>query len=126
MRAERPETGGSGVVTSREVVDKRASIPRPEVDEGINESDWSFFQAQWARYKASTRLSESAETQHLWAACSQTLQRSLHNGGAGVLTDPGTLLERVKELAVKKRNNLVNIIELQGMGPSKFQHSLLG
>ena len=30
----------------RPVVDKRAAIPRPEVDEGVTESDWSFFSAQ--------------------------------------------------------------------------------
>ena len=112
LRAERPPSSPSdSVTTPREVVDKRATIPRPEIDEGVNESDWSFFTAQWARYRDSTKLSGVTETQHLWAACSQVLQRSLHNGGAGAVTDPKELIERIKELAVKKRNNLVNIIE---------------
>merc|ERR1712082_488581 len=87
---------------------------------GVNESDWSFFSAQWGRYKTSTKLTGESEAQHLWAACSSTLQRSLHNAGAGSITDPVALMAQVKELAVKKRNNLVNIIELQGMGQ---QHS---
>ena len=63
-------------------VEKRAVIPRSQVEEGITESDWSFFTAQWARYKASTGLSDASETQHLWAACAESLQRSLHNAGA--------------------------------------------
>ena len=41
----------------RPIIDKRAVIPRPSVDEGITESDWSFFAAQWGRYKSSTALS---------------------------------------------------------------------
>ena len=106
LRAERPageqvQVQGQGQ-GSREVVNKRATIPRPEVEEGINESDWSFFSAQWTRYKTSTKLTGQAETQHLWVACSQALQRSLHNGGAGAIMDPVVLMERVKELAVKK------------------------
>ena len=73
---------GTGVESRgpRPVMDKRAAIPRPEVDEGVTESDWSFFSAQWERYKSSTSLAGEAEAQHLWAACSQALQRSLHGG----------------------------------------------
>ena len=122
LRAERPSGGGAELVegtterAGRGIVDKRAAIPRPEVDEGVTESDWSFFTAQWDRYKETTQLSGTTEAQHLWAACSTILQRSLHNAGAGKVTDPVELMTKVKELAVKKRNNLVNIIELQGMG----------
>ena len=110
LRAEQPipavdaqeHSGGAAVTTPRPVLDKRAAIPRPEVDEGVNESDWSFFSAQWQRYKTSTQLSGTAEAQHLWAACSTVLQRSQHNAGAGSITDPGELMVKVKELAVKK------------------------
>lgn len=55
----------------------------------------------------------------MWAACTETLQRLLHNGGAGQLTVASELLEKIKGLAVKKRNNLVNIIELQVMGQQR-------
>ena len=104
---------------ARETKEKRAVIPRPTVDEGITEGDWSFFVAQWARYKASTGLSGEAEAQHMWAACSEVLQRSLHNAGAGSLVVAEELMEHIKKLAVKKRNNLVNVIELQGMGQQR-------
>ena len=116
LRAEQPPGqggGGPGEVSreARPVLDKRAAIPRPEIDEGVNESDWSFFSAQWSRYKKSTSLSGDSEAQHLWAACSTTLQRSLHNAGAGRIIDPLELMIKVKELSVKKRNNLVNVIQ---------------
>ena len=76
------------------------------------EGDWSFLVAQWARYKGSTGLSGESETQHMWNACSEVLQRSLHNTGAGQLVVAEELMEKIKGLAVKKRNNLVNVIEL--------------
>ena len=112
---------GVGVASTerRAAKEKRAVIPRPTVDEGITESDWSFFVAQWARYKDSTGLSGVSETQHMWAACTEVLQRSLHNVGAGRLTVAAELQEKIKALAVKKRNNLVNIIDLQGMGQAR-------
>ena len=80
IRAEQPEgRHGASENVARPVLDKRAVIPRPEVDEGVTESDWSFFSAQWSRYKLSTKLEGASEAQHLWAACSTVLQRSLHN-----------------------------------------------
>lgn len=39
--------------------------------------------------------------------------------GAGRLTVAAELQEKIKALAVKKRINLVNIIELQGMGQAR-------
>ena len=51
----------------------------------------------------------------LWTTCSNSLQRALHNGGATSLTDPKALMEIIEQLAVKQRNNLVNIVELQNM-----------
>ena len=63
-----------------------------------------------------TGLSGSSLVLHMWEACSEPLQRSLHHAGAGGETDPDALLKLIKQLAVKKRNNLVNVIELQKMG----------
>lgn len=61
-------------------------------------------------------MSAQQQVHHLWAACSQSLQRSLHNSGAHILTDPKALMEDIRMLAVKRKNNLVNIVELQRMG----------
>ena len=56
---------------------------------------------------------------HLWEACTESLQRSLHHAGAGVISDHEQLLNIIKTLAVKKHNNLVNILKLQKMGQEK-------
>ena len=61
-------------------------------------------------------MSASQELQHLWAECDIQLQRALHNAGAGALQQPKELKEMIKQIAVKRRNNLVNIVELQRMG----------
>ena len=69
-----------------------------------------------ALYVLGTGLTGEAVILHLWQACTEALQRTLHHSGAGSITDPEELLKTIKQLAVKKRNNLVNIIELQKLG----------
>ena len=101
---------------ARRYKDKRDSIPRSKIEENITESDWGFFSAQWKRYTSSTSMEPDQEVNHLWAACSEQLQRSLHNVGAGELRDPKALMSTIKLLSVKRRNNLVNIVELQRTG----------
>ena len=61
-------------------------------------------------------MSSQQQIHHLWAACSSQLQRALHNGGANNVTNPDVLLEDIRLLAVKRKNNLVNIVDLQRMG----------
>ena len=102
--------------TQRGFMDKRDAIPHPKVDLNSSESDWGFFKAQWARYTTGMNMNNSQEIQHLWAACDENLQRTLHNGGGGKITDPKILMDHIKLVAVKRRNNLLNIVELQRMG----------
>ena len=54
-------------------------IPRPVVDENINESDWGFFKSQWQMYVAGTGLTGEAVILHLWQACTEALQHTLHH-----------------------------------------------
>ena len=91
-------------------------IPRPSLEENINESDWGFFKSQWNMYVKGTGVTGEAERIHLWQSCSEPLQRSLHYAGAGSIESTEELLKTIKQIAVKRRNNLVNIIELQKMG----------
>ena len=109
-----PPTGSPDTPASRG--DRRDKIPRPVVDENINESDWSFFHSQWNQYVKGTGLQGPSLVLHLWEACTEPLQRSLHHAGADKEEDMEVLMAKVKQLAVKKRNNLVNIIELHRMG----------
>ncbi len=57
--------------------EKKAEMQRPTVDEGISESDWSFFEAEWSRYTVATGLDEDSAgaIRHLWQACSDGLRR---------------------------------------------------
>ena len=95
--------------------EKRDPIPRPKINTNASESDWSFFCAQWERYTAGSNMSQQQQLHQLWAACSEELQRGLHNGGQGQVSDPATLLVNIKVLAVKKLNNLVNVVHFQEM-----------
>lgn len=95
---------------------KSDSIPRPSIQEGSSDSDWSFFEAQWKCYTMGSNMTAAEEIQQLWAACTQSLQRQLHNGGGTRAKTPTQLLSSIKFLAVKRHNNIVNIVEFQRMG----------
>ena len=88
------------------------------VEESCTESDRSFFTAEWGHYVAAVGLNsdEAKAVRHLWSACSDILRCALHNDGAQTETVSVNLLQRVKSLAVNRRNNLVNIMTLQKMG----------
>ena len=114
----------SQTTTTNKFNDKRDNLPRPKIEENSSESDWDFFKAQWKQYVQGTNMSSSQEIQHLWAACSETLQYNLHNGGGNRILDPQILLEHIRLLAVQRKNNLVNIVELQHMGQGQ-QESIM-
>ena len=40
---------------------KLESIPRPKISANANESDWSFFSAQWERYVSGTAMTEQQQ-----------------------------------------------------------------
>ena len=72
------EQPSESVVTGQKG-ERRAPMERPSIDEGITESDWSFFLAEWSRYKEATAITGPAAVRHLWQCCSETLCRALHN-----------------------------------------------
>ena len=74
------------------------------------ESDWSFFSSSWECYMKACLLDEGEEVSHLWSACSDSLQKQLHNKGAASDMDKEKPLEHIHQLAVKKKNNPVNVI----------------
>ena len=94
---------------------KLETIPRPKIQSNSTQSDWGFFTAQWSRYVDGSKMTKSQQINQLWAACSEELQRSLHNGNSSRITEPALLLENIRIIAVKKLNNLVNIVEFQNL-----------
>merc|ERR1712082_140601 len=101
--------------------ERKAPMERPSMDEGVTEGDWSFFLAEWERYcdAVGFRSDASGAVRHLWSACSESLRRALHNDGAREETSVTALLGRIKSLAVKRRNNLVNVMTMQGMSQDR-------
>ena len=61
-------------------------------------------------------MNDAEEIQQLWAACTPYLQRQLHNGGGARAKTPTQLMSSLKFLAVKRHNNIVNIVKFQRMG----------
>ena len=90
--------------------DKRDSLPRPTIEENASVSDWQFFKSQWSRYKTAANLTKTQQIHHLWAACTPSLQHSLHSGNADSISEPDQLIETIRLLAVKRKNNLVHIV----------------
>ena len=112
------EGGSSGGGTPR-AGERRTPLSRPAIEEDCTESDWSFFLASWTRYTSACKLEAGEEINHLWSACSESLQKQLHNKGAEAEMDKEKFLGLVKQLAVKKRNNLVNVITFQQMAQER-------
>ena len=92
-------------------------LPRPNVGEGITESDWRHFSDKWSRYKRSTLTGASAEhvSDQLWACCDEGLEKAVNNTGLNSSSTEEQLLGAMKSLAVRAQNNLVNVVKFFDM-----------
>jgi hypothetical protein len=94
-------------------------LDRPQVDEGCSDSDWQVFLQEWTRYKRATRLEGIASVDQLWGCMSGTLGRAAHNDGADECNTEVLLLARMKKLAVKRQNVLVNQVKFLQLGQER-------
>ena len=90
---------------------RQERLPRPTLDTGITEADWTFFESQWDRYKRSTRLEGQDATDQLWACASDELSRQAHDAGANKDTSEADLIALLKLCSIRAQNRLVNIVE---------------
>ena len=97
---------GQGGASSRQ-----ERLPRPTLDTGITEADWTFFESHWERYKRSTRLEGQDATDQLWACASDELSRQAHDAGASKDTTEADLIALLKLCSIRAQNKLVNIVE---------------
>ena len=67
-----------------------------------------FFSAQWERYVSGSNMTPQKQIK-------EDLQRSLHNGNSAKIEDPALILGNIQLIAVKKLNNLVNVVEFQSL-----------
>ena len=91
---------------------KQEKLPRPALDTGITEADWTFFESQWKRYKRSTRLLGQDAIDQLWACASEELGRQCHDAGITENTTEDDLLATFKQCSIRAQNKLVNVVEL--------------
>ena len=90
---------------------KQERLPRPALDTGITDADWTFFESQWERYKRSNRLLGQDAIDQLWACASEELGRQCHDAGANKDTTEKELLVMFKRCSIRAQNKLVNVVE---------------
>ena len=86
-----PQVGGS----------KQERLPRPTLEAGISDADWSFFVSQWERYKRSTKMLGQDAIDQLWACASEELSRQCHDAGVDKDTSERDLLAMLKLCSIK-------------------------
>ena len=101
--------------TSNDASTRPDKLPRPSLEEGISEADWVWFEEQWKRYKRSTGLKGDNIVDHLWATATSDLAKRCYEAGNTDKITEDDLLKRMKKLAVRAQNNLVNIVEFLSM-----------
>ena len=89
--------------------ERRTLLAWPTIKDDCTESDWSFFMASWERYECTCKLDKVEVISHLWSACSDSMQKYLLNKGATNETSKVKMLDRIKKLAVRKRNNPADV-----------------
>lgn len=100
---------------SNETSSRPDKLPRPSLEEGISEADWVWFEEQWKRYKRSTGLKGENIVDHLWTTATPGLARRCYEAGNADKITEDDLLKRMKKLAIRAQNNLVNIVEFLSM-----------
>ena len=58
---------------------KQEKLPRPTLETGISDADWSFFVSQWERYKRSTKILGQEAVDQLWACASEEMAKLNEN-----------------------------------------------
>ena len=85
------------------VVSKLKKLPRPVFSLNMTKKDWQSKEIDWNSYIEQTPCSENAKLAELIAACDDSLiQKVRDSGGCNLHTVP-LLLDRIKELAVEKK-----------------------
>ena len=77
------------------------------------------FNKRWDRYKRGTKLVDNDVLDQLWACMSDSLERAAHNDGADTEETEVSLMARIKKLAVKQTNVLVNQVKFLSMGQDR-------
>ena len=98
---------------------KVTKLERLTVSHQCTNVEWELFSKQWTRYKRSTEIEGQVLLDQLWVCMDSALEKSANNNGAdNENTEPG-LMARIKRLAVKGQNILVNQVVFLKMGQDR-------
>ena len=98
-----------------EVDIKPDKFPRPEISDPATDTDWQYFVASWESYKRATKLSGQAACDQLWHCPSESLKKKVFDSGVRPTHTETQILEGIKRLTVKAHNNMINIVQFQGL-----------
>ena len=94
---------------------KPDKFPRPVIDDPATDTDWQYFEASWASYKRATRSSGQSACDQLWHCPTESLKKKVFDSGIRPTMSEQQILAGIKRLAVKAHNNMINIVEFQGL-----------
>ena len=95
---------------------------RPSIDLDVTEGRWAFFVNEWGLYKQQARLPENAPTE-LRSCCSEDLRLMLFEleGSSIDNLDEKSLLQKIRQTAVKKKNTAIHRQEFYSMKQDQGQ-----
>jgi hypothetical protein len=97
--------GPPGLAPQRNHIEK---ISRPTITEGTDDIQWEGFVKKFTRYKRVTGVMGQAATDQLWYCMSETLEDAVSQDGTAEDITEVLLLAKIKSLAVRRANVMVN------------------
>jgi len=99
---------------------KQQRLPRPTLNDDVTETEWRFFEAEWARYKRSSKLIGQDAIDQLWACISKDLALQCYNAGADTTnTTEEELMVLLEKFSVQAKNKLVQVVEYLNLSQSE-------
>ena len=95
----------------RQPVTKVEKPKRPVISCDMSESDWTFFEHKWNRYKRQSGIVGQQIVDEIWACLDVDIERLAFQDGL-CSTDPTTLLESVRKLAVTTVHPALHVVSL--------------
>ena len=96
---------------------KLEQVKRPSIRCGGTSEDWTYFLARWGEYTRATKVAGEDLVIQLLECCEEELRKDLTRtaGGSLATKDETTVLNAIKQLAVREENVMIARMELFNM-----------
>ena len=84
---------------------------RPSICSNMSESDWTFFEHKWSRYKRQSGITGQQVIDEIWASLESDIERLAFQDGIDS-SDPTVLLKKIKSLAVTTVHPALHVVSL--------------